>query len=202
MKFGTDCSGPCCICRCGGLCIPGHGDDDFFEASAETVIKRLDDRQYPYGNDWNIMIKYLKDRFGIDYDYSGREKRDKEKENIRLNNEKNIKDIIDFNIRELYIDGIEVGIVEKEKKRLYEGDIVELYAPSPYMRHVKGVIYFKNGEWIVKWIICEFALKWIKCADIYAEYIETKLPEVFIYRVLGNINDRLYPLTEYEDLKL
>ena len=47
MKMFSDCSGECCVCVCGDFCLAGHGDDDYWPASDEKIIKRLDKGQYP-----------------------------------------------------------------------------------------------------------------------------------------------------------
>lgn len=64
MKMFTDCSGECCICACGDFCLAGHGDDDFYPASTEVIVKRLDVGKYASYR--NNMINELKNR-GIDY---------------------------------------------------------------------------------------------------------------------------------------
>ena len=66
MKMFSDCSGPCCICAAGGFCVAGHGDDDFYPASKEVIIYRLDNHQYPTYRKY--MIDYLKTEFGIKYE--------------------------------------------------------------------------------------------------------------------------------------
>ena len=66
MKFFSDCSGECCVCRCGdGGCLAGHGDDDFCLASKEEIVKRLDEGKYKSYT--NIMIGVLKDKYGYEY---------------------------------------------------------------------------------------------------------------------------------------
>lgn len=67
MKMFSDCSGECCICACGDLCLAGHGDDNFCLASKEQIIERLDKGKYKSYTD--IMIDVLKHRY--DYDYKG-----------------------------------------------------------------------------------------------------------------------------------
>lgn len=74
---GSPCPGKCCVCNYCNGCLAGHNDDDFVQASPEKIIKNLDDRKYP--DDEEYMIKFLLDKFGIKYDYSGRIKRDREK---------------------------------------------------------------------------------------------------------------------------
>ena len=66
MKMFSDCSGKCCLCACGGGCLAGHGDDDFWPASKEQIIERLDKGQYKSYT--QIMKDHLKYRFGYDYD--------------------------------------------------------------------------------------------------------------------------------------
>jgi len=42
MKLiGTDCSGECLFCIYSGACLAGHGDDDYYEASKNVLIARL-----------------------------------------------------------------------------------------------------------------------------------------------------------------
>lgn len=65
MKFFSDCSGECCVCRCGRGCIAGHGDDYFSPATKEVIIERLRTGQYPDFRQY--MIDYLKNTFGYDY---------------------------------------------------------------------------------------------------------------------------------------
>lgn len=55
----------CGICRCGGCCFAGNGDDDYVPATKEQVIERLDKNQYPSHR--NMMIKYLKEKFNYEY---------------------------------------------------------------------------------------------------------------------------------------
>ena len=62
----SDCSGECCVCVCGDFCLAGHGDDDYWPASDEQIIKRLDKGQYPDYRE--MMINELKRR-GIKYGY-------------------------------------------------------------------------------------------------------------------------------------
>ena len=65
MKFFSDCSGECCLCSAGNGCLAGHGDDDFWPATREQIIERLDKGQYP---DYRqMMIIHLKNCFGYDY---------------------------------------------------------------------------------------------------------------------------------------
>lgn len=66
MKMFSDCSGKCCLCACGGGCLAGHGDDDFWPASKEQIIERLDKGQYKSYT--QIMKDHLKYQFGYDYD--------------------------------------------------------------------------------------------------------------------------------------
>lgn len=61
MKKISDCTCPCCLCYLNGNCPAGYGDIDFVEASKETLIKRLDNNQYPL--DREFMISYLKNQF-------------------------------------------------------------------------------------------------------------------------------------------
>lgn len=65
MKMFSDCSGECCVCACGGGCLAGHGDDDFYPATKEQVIDRLDKAQYKDYKDY--MIGYLAG-LGFHYD--------------------------------------------------------------------------------------------------------------------------------------
>ena len=64
MKLMSDCN-DCCICGAGGCCLAGIGDNDYFPATKEQVIERLDNHKYYLHRD--EMIQYLKERF--DYDY-------------------------------------------------------------------------------------------------------------------------------------
>lgn len=65
MKMFSDCSGECCICACGDMCLAGHGDDNFCLASKEQIVSRLDNGKYKRYTD--IMIGVLKSRYGYDY---------------------------------------------------------------------------------------------------------------------------------------
>jgi UDP-glucose 6-dehydrogenase len=61
----SECSGNCCVCACGSVCLAGHGDDDYFTAQKEQVVERLNKNKYPLYRD--EMIKYLIDKFGYEY---------------------------------------------------------------------------------------------------------------------------------------
>ena len=63
----SNCSGECCLCAYGGGgCLAGHGDDDFYPASKEQVIVRLDKGEY---KEYTQMMKdHLEYQFGYDYD--------------------------------------------------------------------------------------------------------------------------------------
>ncbi len=37
----TNCSGECCVCGNSGACLAGHGDDDFYLATKDELIRRL-----------------------------------------------------------------------------------------------------------------------------------------------------------------
>lgn len=65
MKFFSDCSGQCALCACGGGCAAGHGDDDYYPASKEQLINRLDN--YEYGGYRSLMIDTLKQKFNYIY---------------------------------------------------------------------------------------------------------------------------------------
>ena len=65
MKLMSDCNN-CCICSAGGCCLAGIGDDDYFPATKEQVIKRLDNNEYSRHRD--EMIQYLKEKFDYDYE--------------------------------------------------------------------------------------------------------------------------------------
>lgn len=65
MKMFSDCSGECCVCACGGFCLAGHGDDDYWPASDAQIIERLNKGQYPDYHE--MMIKELQRR-GVKYD--------------------------------------------------------------------------------------------------------------------------------------
>lgn len=43
MKLFSDCSGECILCACHGCCLAGHGDDDFYPATDEQLLQRLDE---------------------------------------------------------------------------------------------------------------------------------------------------------------
>ena len=64
MKLFTDCSGECCVCAFGGICLAGHGDDYFLPAKNEQILERLKNGNYP--NYRQIMIDELAKR-GVDY---------------------------------------------------------------------------------------------------------------------------------------
>lgn len=66
MKIGSNCSGECCVCRCGDFCLAGHGDDDFCLASKETIIERLDNNKYKGYRQY--MINFLQKMYGYDYE--------------------------------------------------------------------------------------------------------------------------------------
>lgn len=65
MKMFSDCSGECCVCACGGFCLAGHGDDDYWPASKEQIIDRLTKGQYPDYTQY--MIDHLKSQHGYVY---------------------------------------------------------------------------------------------------------------------------------------
>ena len=65
MKMFSDCSGECCVCSCGDFCLAGHGDDDFWPASKEQVVNRLDNGKYVSYRD--MMKAYLLIRYGYTY---------------------------------------------------------------------------------------------------------------------------------------
>lgn len=65
MKWFTDCSGECCICVNGDFCLAGHGDDDYWPANKEQIIKRLNDGQYK--SHTHIMINYLLTHYNYTY---------------------------------------------------------------------------------------------------------------------------------------
>jgi hypothetical protein len=46
MKMYSECSGPCETCKCHyvGICLAGHGDDDYEYASPEWIKEQLDAR--------------------------------------------------------------------------------------------------------------------------------------------------------------
>lgn len=66
MKMFTNCSGVCCLCSCGSYCLAGHGDDHYYPATKDQLIKRLNNGEYPYFT--NTMKKYLLDVYDYDYD--------------------------------------------------------------------------------------------------------------------------------------
>ena len=61
----ADCSGECCICSCGDFCLAGHGDDDYWPASKEQVIDRLNRGAYKSYTD--MMVNYLR-TMGVNYE--------------------------------------------------------------------------------------------------------------------------------------
>lgn len=65
MKMFSDCSGECCLCGVGQGCLAGHGDDDFYPATKEQIIERLDNGQFPSYR--QMMIDHLKRAFNYDY---------------------------------------------------------------------------------------------------------------------------------------
>jgi hypothetical protein len=65
MKLFSACLGECCVCACGNGCLAGHGDDDFYPATNEQIIQRLEKGEYPSYKD--VMIAELKSR-GVEYD--------------------------------------------------------------------------------------------------------------------------------------
>lgn len=65
MKLMSYCS-KCSICGAGGACLAGIGDYDYFPATKEQVIKRLDNNEYSWRRD--EMIQYLKEKFDYDYE--------------------------------------------------------------------------------------------------------------------------------------
>lgn len=72
MGLFVNCSGECCVCGAGSGCLAGNGDDDYFPATKEQVIKRLDKGQYSSYTD--TMKNYLKTRYGYDYDSNSENK--------------------------------------------------------------------------------------------------------------------------------
>lgn len=69
MKIGSNCSGECCVCHCGGACIAGHGDDFFIFATKNKIISNLNAGYYPAYTDY--MKQVLKEKFNYDYDKEG-----------------------------------------------------------------------------------------------------------------------------------
>ena len=65
MKMFSVCSGECCVCAYSGCCYAGHGDDDFYLASKEKIIKNLDNGEFSSYTDY--MIKTLRDVYGYEY---------------------------------------------------------------------------------------------------------------------------------------
>lgn len=60
-----NCSGECCVCANAGGCLAGHGDDYFIPAKKEKIIERLNNNEYEIYREY--MIKYLKEKYGLDY---------------------------------------------------------------------------------------------------------------------------------------
>lgn len=68
MKFFSECSGECCVCKLSlkdSRCIAGHGDNDYIKASKEQVINQIDKNMYK--NQREIMIEYLKKEYCYNY---------------------------------------------------------------------------------------------------------------------------------------
>lgn len=40
MRMFSNCSGTCYTCACSGMCLAGHGDDDYMPASKESIVER------------------------------------------------------------------------------------------------------------------------------------------------------------------
>ncbi len=55
----------CAICGAGGGCLAGRNDDDFFPATKEKLIKRLDNGEYKNYRD--LMIRTLKEKYNYEY---------------------------------------------------------------------------------------------------------------------------------------
>ena len=64
MKFFSDCSA-CAICGAGNGCLAGNGDNDYFPATKEQIIERLDNHEYESYR--SQMIGFLKDAYGVEY---------------------------------------------------------------------------------------------------------------------------------------
>ena len=65
MKLFPDCS-DCCICAAAGNgCLAGIGDNDYYPATKEQVVERLDRGAYDLNRD--KMINYLKEQFNYEY---------------------------------------------------------------------------------------------------------------------------------------
>lgn len=65
MKMFSECAGKCGTCILTKCCLAGHGDNDYYPAPKEEIIRRLDKNEYPSLR--NSMIQYLKDEFNYDY---------------------------------------------------------------------------------------------------------------------------------------
>jgi len=67
----TSCSGECCVCAC-NTCLAGTGDDDFYPAKADQIIRRLEKgefssrRQYMIDYLLKMQEKYLIKEIAID----------------------------------------------------------------------------------------------------------------------------------------
>lgn len=81
MKMFSACSGECCLCACSGFCAAGHGDDDFWPATDEQILKRLAKGEFPGFRD--LMKAELKKR-GIFYDENADDVIKKLKEELTL----------------------------------------------------------------------------------------------------------------------
>lgn len=60
------CAGKCPICGCGGFCLAGNGDDDFYLASKEDLIYRLQWNEYP--DCTRLMIRTLEEEYNHTFD--------------------------------------------------------------------------------------------------------------------------------------
>lgn len=66
MKLFSDCSGECCLCGVGRYCVAGHGDDEYYPASKDVIIERLNKGEYPSYT--NVMKNHLKNVYNYNYD--------------------------------------------------------------------------------------------------------------------------------------
>lgn len=60
----TSCSGECCVCAC-NTCLAGTGDDDFYPAKADQIIRRLEKGEFSSRRQY--MIDYLLSHYGYVY---------------------------------------------------------------------------------------------------------------------------------------
>lgn len=62
MKMFSDCSGECDDCHISytGVCLAGHGDDDFYPITRESAIKMIKEKKIE-----KYQIERLKKKFNL-----------------------------------------------------------------------------------------------------------------------------------------